>query len=223
MTSSGGNLRADAVVTRERLLAASLRLFSERGYEGTSMRAITDAAGVNLAAANYHFGSKQQLLQATFQTALAPINAERLRRLEALENSTTPLELAPLVRAFVEPFFFSGQREYLPKLVASLLAGSKEVARPLLESTFSATVDRFVGSLRVLLPEADVSTLHWRLHFVVGAMLQLAHFNEPLLLPAVKKKSKRTDLDRGTHTGVEELVGFAVAGLQQELVKQAQK
>ena len=50
-------LRADSAATRESILDASVKLFSERGYRNTSLRAIADTADVNLAAANYHFGS----------------------------------------------------------------------------------------------------------------------------------------------------------------------
>ncbi len=59
--------RADSLQTRERILDTCERLFGEHGYSGTSVRAIADAAGVNLAAAHYHFGSKTQLLEAVFQ------------------------------------------------------------------------------------------------------------------------------------------------------------
>ena len=49
--------------TRERILDAAERLFMAHGYEGTSMRQITGDAAVNLAAVNYHFGSKESLMQ----------------------------------------------------------------------------------------------------------------------------------------------------------------
>ena len=206
--------RADSLVTRERLLTSSLRLFSERGYEGTSLRAITDAAGVNLAAANYHFGSKQKLLQATFQTALAPINAERIRRLEGLMNGAKPAQLTDLVRAFVEPLFLSEGYAYLPKLLANLFAESKEVAVPLLESTFAPVVERYMEAFAQALPGIDESELQWRLHFVVGSMLQLAHFRQPLFAASDEGYADR-GATQGVEVGIDQLVLFAVAGLQQ--------
>jgi DNA-binding transcriptional regulator YbjK len=45
-------------ITRERILTAAERLFAERGYEGTSIRAIVAEARVNQAAINYHFAGK---------------------------------------------------------------------------------------------------------------------------------------------------------------------
>lgn len=213
--------RADSLVTRERLLESSLRLFSERGYEGTSVRAITDAAGVNLAAANYHFGSKQKLLQATFQTALAPINTARLRRLAELESTGKPAELTDLVRAFVEPFFQSQQNTHLPKLLANLFAEPKDIAVPLLESTFAPVVERYMQAMGQALPDVDERELRWRIHFVVGSMLQLAHFRQPLFTTDTGDKS--TQENQGAEAGIEQLVKFTVAGLQQHKTKRGSR
>lgn len=61
--------------TRERLLDAAERLFAERGLAGTSVRQITDAAKANLAAINYHFGSKEGLYTEVFARRVALIRA----------------------------------------------------------------------------------------------------------------------------------------------------
>ena len=58
--------RSDGEDTRLRLLRAALQLFSERGFAQTSVRAIADAAGTNVAAIAYHFGDKARLYTATF-------------------------------------------------------------------------------------------------------------------------------------------------------------
>ena len=57
---------------RERLIQAALRLFSERGFDGTGIRDLAEAAGVNVAAVNYHFGSKENLRLETLRYGLAP-------------------------------------------------------------------------------------------------------------------------------------------------------
>lgn len=90
--------------TRERLLNIAEERFGEAGYEGTSLRAITVAADANIAAVNYHFGSKEALLRAAVARATAPVNAERRRRLDELEAAGSPAA-ADLIRAFVEPGF----------------------------------------------------------------------------------------------------------------------
>ncbi len=58
--------------TVERILDAAEQLFAEKGFAETSLRLITSKAGVNLAAVNYHFGSKKALIQAVFSRFLGP-------------------------------------------------------------------------------------------------------------------------------------------------------
>ena len=67
---------------REELLAVATKLFAARGYHPTSLRAVTRAAKVNLAAVHYHFGSKQSLLEAVIARRLGPLNTERQARLD---------------------------------------------------------------------------------------------------------------------------------------------
>ena len=70
--------------TRERILDAAERLFAQRGFHGVSIRDITGAAEVDVALANYHFGSKQGLLEAVFLRRAEDLNSERLARLDAV-------------------------------------------------------------------------------------------------------------------------------------------
>jgi len=81
--------RASAVPRRTRILDAAERLFAARGFHGVSIRDITGAAGVDVALANYHFGSKQGLLEAVFLRRAEDLNAERLARLDALIAAQT--------------------------------------------------------------------------------------------------------------------------------------
>src|SRR5207302_965939 len=71
--------------TRTRILDAAEELFMQHGFEGTSMRLLTGKAGVNLAAVNYHFGSKHALVEAVFRRRLDPMNTARIAELEKLE------------------------------------------------------------------------------------------------------------------------------------------
>ncbi len=63
--------------TREVILDTAESLFAQQGHDATSMRQITSAAGVNLASVNYHFGSKESLVQAVLKRRLAVLNRER--------------------------------------------------------------------------------------------------------------------------------------------------
>src|SRR3981081_4013505 len=76
--------------TKTRILDAAELLFMEHGFEATSLRQLTSAAGVNLAAVNYHFGSKEELFQAVLTRRLDPMNQERIDLLDKLEGRERP-------------------------------------------------------------------------------------------------------------------------------------
>ena len=101
MRQPRANGRAIAIVdtrtsgaTKDRILDAAEALFMEHGFEATSLRALTAAAGVNLAAVNYHFGTKEELFQAVLTRRLDPMNQERLELLTRLEAKAAPRPLS---------------------------------------------------------------------------------------------------------------------------------
>ena len=73
--------------TKERILDAAEELFAESSYDSTSLRGVTRAADVNLAAVHYHFGSKQALYEAVVTRRVSDVNRDRLERLAALERA----------------------------------------------------------------------------------------------------------------------------------------
>src|SRR4051795_12847023 len=82
------------LATKEKILDTAEALFMEHGFEATSLRAITTAAAVNLAAVNYHFGSKEELFQMVLTRRLDPMNQERLALLTAYEQRVAPHPLS---------------------------------------------------------------------------------------------------------------------------------
>ena len=95
--------------TKQRILDVAEHLFAVRGYHDTSLRAITTTAKVNLASVNYHFGSKESLLDAVFDRRLLPLNEIRRERIEMVREAAaekgTPPDVEATLRAFVEPTF----------------------------------------------------------------------------------------------------------------------
>ena len=73
--------------TRTAILTAAERLYADRGFADVTLRDIVAAAGVNLAAVNYHFGSKDELIAELFVTRSLATNRERLNELKAAEAS----------------------------------------------------------------------------------------------------------------------------------------
>ena len=88
--------------TKQRILNAAEKLFADHGFAAASLRRVTADAGVNLAAVNYHFGSKESLIEEVFRRRLDELNANRIKSLEQIEGqASTTLE--DVLDAFAGP------------------------------------------------------------------------------------------------------------------------
>lgn len=162
--------------TRERILDAAERLFARRGFHGVSIRDITGEAGVDVALANYHFGSKQGLLESVFSRRAEDLNAERLARLDALlgTNRRRAPTLEEIIDAFTHPLLdrssrgSPGWKSYFA-LIAEV-NNSPEFGGVLMTRTFDQVVQRFIQAIRRALPGCDERDLYWAYHFLSGAL-----------------------------------------------------
>jgi AcrR family transcriptional regulator len=163
--------------TKQKILDAAESLFAHEGYHGTSLRAITGRAGVNLAAVNYHFGSKEALLEAMFGRRLVPLNEERMTRLNGVleaagKEGQRPI-VADVLRAFVEPtlrFKSEPGREDFMTLVGRAIADPNDIVLQVFLRFMGPVFHLIYKALREALPELPEDTLLWRLHFVLGAL-----------------------------------------------------
>lgn len=166
--------------TKERLLDVAARLFAEQGFDAVSLRALTAEAEVNLAAVNYHFGSKDALIGAVIARQLEPVNQKRLDLLAALPR---PLQQEGIVAAFVDPVFDAvqaggGADGHFCRLMARCMAQrDKRISETLVEQ-FREVVASFVAAMMEGRPELDEATAHLRLLFMGGTLGQtLFHFD----------------------------------------------
>lgn len=200
--------------TRQRIVSAAEALFAERGFSATSLRAIASAAGVNLAAAHYHFGSKQGLLAATLHARVTPINEARLAALDELEKDPEVMTVDKVMTAFFLPFVSGELNGDLPRIIARIHAEPQELIKPLLEQEFLPLKERFVRALLPLLPHLKADELRWRLHFAIGGMIHLLTFAQPL---GMASPPGRREAAEAAAIAFERLQQFVVAGLQQGL------
>jgi AcrR family transcriptional regulator len=159
--------------TKEKILDSAERLFGEQGYGATSLRHIIAEAGVNLASVHYHFGSKEELLDAVVVRKLAPINQERLALLDAAERAAAgaPVPIEDFLDAFLKPAVMrAGQDPEFCKLMGRL-HGEGLMAR-MAAKNFREIALRFLGGMRRALPELPDEEAVWRIHFMIGAMAQ---------------------------------------------------
>lgn len=158
---------------RQRLLDAGERLFAAHGWNGVSIRTIAAEADVPLSALNYHFGEKENLLAEIFAARAAPIAAERMRLLAAIEAEGAPT-LEAVIAAFLRPALtvstqFGG--EAFVKLRARLATEPEAFSRRILANAFDTSSSAFIAALQAVLPGLPPEDLAWRFHFLLGAMV----------------------------------------------------
>ncbi|HEV3008112.1 MAG TPA: TetR family transcriptional regulator, partial [Burkholderiales bacterium] len=159
--------------TCTRILDAAEELFMQHGFEGTSMRHLTARAGVNLAAVNYHFGSKHALIEAVFRRRLDPMNTERIAELERLETNNN-LSPESIIRAFVGPSLrmiedVKGGRNFIRLLGRTYTEPAKTV-RALIGQMYAPAMERYKSALQRALPQMPGDELVWRMHFMFGTL-----------------------------------------------------
>ena len=93
-----GNMTRPSDITRERILKAAERLFADRGYEETSIRAIVAKARVNQAAINYHFGGKDGLYREVLRTAFRALTERQLAHAQEMKGMSRENALAEFIR-----------------------------------------------------------------------------------------------------------------------------
>ena len=203
--------------TRERILAAAEEAFVARGFAGTSLRTITSSAGVNLAAVNYHFGSKEALIQEVFARHLGPLNQARIAHLDRLEAEARGMALPPerIIEAMVAPALqvsrdpLRGGARFL-RLLGRAFSEPGDGVRELLPAQYREVVLRFKAALVRALPQLPEAELVWRMHFMFGAMSYAMAGNDALQLIATCNVEGVDDAE----AVIARLLPFLTAGLQ---------
>ncbi|GAA4384140.1 TetR/AcrR family transcriptional regulator [Tsukamurella soli] len=159
--------------TRSQILDAAERLFAERGYRGTSVRAITDLAGANLAAVGYHFGSKAELLAAVARRVVEPINAAQCAGLDRLLARTPDPSVSELVEAFAGPLFDEmpagdegGART--SRLIVMIISDPADEVRAWTGPAEDTVRDRYLAAFGRALPKLPAEELWFRMRGILA-------------------------------------------------------
>lgn len=166
--------------TKTRILTATEKLFVVHGFDATSLRAITTEAGVNLAAVNYHFGSKEELFALVLTHRLDTLNLERVRLLDALEASDGKAfdgqhAVEQLITAMFLPALQLARNperggDAFLRFLGRAYADPSPFVRDLLAERYAAQNARFVQAFARALPELPAQDLSMRLHFMLDAI-----------------------------------------------------
>lgn len=197
--------------TKERLLTAAEDLFAQHGFAGTSLRQVTSRADVNIAAVNYHFGSKENLVNEVFRRRLDELSQRRLAALAAARESTNP-DLEAILAAFVEPALAltidrHGGSAFV-RVLARAYAEKNERLRKFLSDNYGHVLREFAKAIVELVPTLGKEELYWRLDFIAGALTYaMADFG---LIKRPGNVGERTHCQRTAQA----LIRFAAAGLR---------
>jgi len=200
--------------TRTRILDAAEELFMQHGFEGASMRLLTARAAVNLAAVNYHFGSKHALIEAVFRRRLDPMNAARVAALDKLETEGRAAEPELIIRAFVGESLRmiedtkGGGRNFIRLLGRTYTEPAKPV-RALIGQLYAPVMARFKAAFERALPQMPRDELVWRIHFMFGTLAYTLAATDAVQLIAGFKPEDRHD----ARLLEDRLTAFLLAGL----------
>ena len=196
--------------TKDRILGAAEALFAQRGFDGASLRQLTSAAGVNLAAVNYHFGSKEKLVEQVLRRRLDVLSNQRLAALDKLAGRPDT-RLEDVLDAFIRPAMELSHDDggaLFMRVLARAFAEHDGTLRRFLSDHYGHVMRQFSAEFARLLPQLSKEELYWRIDLATGALTHaMSGFG------IIQRKSDVSEVIHREQTA-EHLIRFAAAGLR---------
>ena len=196
--------------TKERILHAAEDLFAQHGFAGTSLRQVTSRADVNIAAVNYHFGSKENLVHEVFKHRMDEMSEKRLASLAAAVEKD-PADLEAILLAFIQPALaltLDRHGASFVRVLARAYAEKNDGLRDFLSENYGQVLREFAKAIARCLPDLSKEELYWRMDFVAGALTYaMADFGLIKRQPGVSEKTH-------CEKAAQHLIKFAQAGLK---------
>lgn len=201
--------------TQLKIIDTAEHLFACHGIHTTTLRMITSSAKVNLAAVNYHFGNKENLIQAVLLRRLIPLNNERQQQLEHVlheaEATNQPANAKQILHSFIMPTILFGRQNEAGKdfmtIVSTMMMNPHNEFRQLFISIMTPLLKQLLQALAKALPNIPPSTLYLRLQFSLGAMMfSMREIDIPLSVQHVNNDNEML---------IEEITSFVSIGMEQ--------
>jgi len=200
------------IETKIRILDAAERLFAQQGLD-VSIRHITDEAGVNLSAVNYHFQSKDALLDAVISRRVGPVTKRRFEMLDAVEARAGggKLPLEAVLEAFLAPVLEPPEPglEHIKPLMGRLYSMPDEFVKRFFNVHLAPVAARFTAALARAVPELPEAERLWRLYFTAGAMVHIMNWSG--VIPAL---SQGLVDPSDTKAALQRIIEFSAAGFR---------
>lgn len=202
--------------TAKSILNAAEELFSEKGFAETSLRNITTKAGVNLAAVNYHFGSKKELIQAVFARFLGPFSESLKQQLEQLETGLPGKvpDLQTLLMILSQTALLAGRDSprrlgIFMRLLGLAYTQGQGHLRRFLQREYGDVFKSYMRLMSAATPELSDEDRFWRIHFMLGATVFTLSTADSLTAMAEHDLGKGSDITQV----IGKLIPFLASGL----------
>lgn len=204
---------AASIETKEQILNAAEQMIAERGFAGTTLRSVVSAAGVNLAAVHYHFGSKEELFRATVARLAKPVVEQELAALGQLLAKTDTPSVEDILTAFLRPplQLLMGDKASFRMVRAQFMGRCRTEPEPIQSiaaSEFDASCQAFLDALQRALPHQTRAQLRWKFDLAIAALIRVQ--TEAGKPGAIIQGSRPEDIQQA----VEQLVPFLAAGMR---------
>ncbi|MBI1341186.1 TetR family transcriptional regulator [bacterium] len=202
---------ARGLATREKVLDAAERLFSEHGFDGVSIRDIAAAAKVTLGVVGFHSGSKEDLFRTILARRVACLSAARRQRLDDLQSGSASPSVRDIMEAFIEPyvtFASSGDKQW--RAYARLIANTASDDRwhPYIHELYDPVASEYLEAIRRIRPDADPERLTAAFVMSISAMLGVVASG--VRIEALQGRAARSRTPRHY---LEPIIDFCTAGV----------
>jgi AcrR family transcriptional regulator len=200
--------------TKDRILDAAEKLFADKGFNGTSLREITSAAEVNLAAVNYHFGSKKELIKAVMSRYMNELSPKLEQALVAICEAEQQPSLVTVFQAFVEPLLSLNKFQPRGTSIFLQLLGrgytdSQGFLRWFFTTRYPNVINNFVKAVHKAYPELTPEDMFWRLHFTMGTVVFTMSSSDALIDIAKSDFNHELDIE-GV---IQQVIPYVAAGV----------
>ena len=200
--------------TKDKILDAAEYFFADKGFNGTSLREITSKAEVNLAAVNYHFGSKKELIKSVMSRYMNELAPKLEFSLYKLCDSNDDISLEEVFTAFVKPllslneFKENGTSTFL-QLLGRGYTDSQGFLRWFLTTQYPNVISNFVNAVKKAYPELSAEEMFWRLHFTMGTVVFTMSSSDAFIDIAASDFDKKIDISGVIH----QVIPYVAAGV----------
>lgn len=206
--------------TKNKILDAAEVLFSDKGFNGTSLREITSQAEVNLAAVNYHFGSKKELIKAVMSRYMNELSPRLESALGALCIEEANPSLNDVFSAFIDPLlhlntFKNNGTSIFLQLLGRGYTDSQGFLRWFLTTQYPGVFTNFTNAVHKAYPELSAEEMFWRLHFTMGTIVFTMSSSDALIDIALNDFQRQVDI-----AGViRQVIPYVAAGVAAPIIR----